>query len=168
MLLWYILAFCICLERGLKMPNNKVEKLCKKKKKWHWEKVRDTEIPSILSEMLERHEISRRLTYLLPHYWCSLKQIISNIVAPEVFTYSIHSFRNNLNQNEFGVNQILILVKSFVYSLIYVAVVLIHCVLQFPVVYLAIFVTWWAESASVHKRGSIFAGISGVYLYRIV
>lgn len=33
MLLWYILAFCICLERGLKMPNNKVEKLCKKKKK---------------------------------------------------------------------------------------------------------------------------------------
>lgn len=51
--------------------------------------MRDTEIPSILSEMLERHEISRRLTYLLPHYWCSLKQIISNIVAPEVFTYSI-------------------------------------------------------------------------------
>lgn len=114
------------------MPNNKVEKLCKKKKKWHWEKVRDTEIPSILSEMLERHEISRRLTYLLPHYWCSLKRIISNVVAPEVFTYSIHSFRNNLNQNEFGANQILILVKSFVYSLIDVAVVLIHCVLEFP------------------------------------
>lgn len=30
MLLWYILALCICLERGFEMPNNKVEKLCKK------------------------------------------------------------------------------------------------------------------------------------------